>query len=139
MKTIIPMPQQASAWLAVATGTLLVCSVTAGPPPPTPPSPPAQPRAVTVAVEQAEKVDEDAPRSGAGTKRKLWIESVERSHGKESAKEVTWLGVYTEEASEALGSQLGLKSGEGLLVTYVAADSPAAKAGLQKNDVLVEL
>jgi hypothetical protein len=32
-----------------------------------------------------------------------------------------------------------LKDGQGLVVTYVAKDSPAAKAGIQKNDVLVEL
>jgi len=51
----------------------------------------------------------------------------------------SWLGVGVEEASEALASQLDLAPGVGLLVTYVAPDSPAATAGLQKNDVLVEL
>jgi hypothetical protein len=50
----------------------------------------------------------------------------------------SWLGVGVEEASEALASQLGLAPGVGLLVTYVAPDSPAAKADFQKNDVLVE-
>jgi hypothetical protein len=54
-------------------------------------------------------------------------------------KEVAWLGVGTEEAPEALVSQLKLKNGQGLVVTYVGPDSPAAKAGLQKNDVLLEL
>jgi hypothetical protein len=54
-------------------------------------------------------------------------------------KFVTWLGLATEEASEALTAQLRLAAGAGLTVTYVAPDSPAAKAGLQKNDVLVEL
>jgi hypothetical protein len=54
-------------------------------------------------------------------------------------KEVAWLGVGTEEVSEALSAQLNLPAGQGLLVTYVAADSPAARAGLQKNDVLAEL
>ncbi|HEX5219630.1 MAG TPA: PDZ domain-containing protein [Verrucomicrobiae bacterium] len=67
------------------------------------------------------------------------IESIEPASRREGEGDVTWLGVYAEEASEALGSQLGLSSGEGLLVTYVAADSPAAKAGLQKNDVMVAL
>ncbi len=55
------------------------------------------------------------------------------------AQEIAWLGLSTEEASDALTSQLGLQPGEGLLVTYVAPDSPAAKAGLQKNDLLVEM
>jgi membrane-associated protease RseP (regulator of RpoE activity) len=50
-----------------------------------------------------------------------------------------WLGVAIEETSEALASQLDLAPGVGLLVTYVAPDSPAAQAGLQKNDVLAEL
>ena len=53
-------------------------------------------------------------------------------------KQVTWLGLATDETSEALTSQLRLDPGVGLTVTYVTPDSPAAKAGLQKNDVLVE-
>ena len=55
------------------------------------------------------------------------------------AKEVAWLGLSTEESSDALASQLSLQPGEGLLVTYVATNSPAAKASLQKNDLLVEM
>jgi hypothetical protein len=49
-----------------------------------------------------------------------------------------WLGVGVEEASEALASQLNLAPGVGLVVIYVTPDSPATKAGLEKNDVLVE-
>ena len=52
-------------------------------------------------------------------------------------KDVAWLGVSSMEASEALSSQLDLEPGVGLVITYVAPDSPAAKAGLKKNDVLV--
>lgn len=62
-------------------------------------------------------------------------------HGEDGAadgKEVGWLGVGSEEASEALAAQLNLKGGQGLVVTYVGPDSPAAKAGLQKNDVMLE-
>jgi hypothetical protein len=59
-------------------------------------------------------------------------------HEDSSRKDVPWLGVSTVEASEALASQLDLPAGAGLLITYVAPDSPAAKAGLKKNDVLVE-
>ncbi len=55
------------------------------------------------------------------------------------AKDRAWLGVGVEEASEALADQLGLDAGVGLVVTYVSDDSPAAKAGLKKNDVLIEL
>jgi hypothetical protein len=59
--------------------------------------------------------------------------------GWSAAKDQSWLGVSIEEGSEALASQLGLPPGAGLVVTYVAPDSPAAKAELQKNDVLAEL
>ena len=52
-------------------------------------------------------------------------------------KDVAWLGISSVEASEALTSQLDLEPGVGLVITYVAPDSPAAKAGLKKNDVLV--
>jgi hypothetical protein len=60
--------------------------------------------------------------------------------GKEAVarKDVPWLGVSASEASEALAAQLNLQPGVGLLVTYVAPDSPAAKSGVRKNDVLVE-
>jgi hypothetical protein len=54
-------------------------------------------------------------------------------------KDRPWLGVSVEEGSEALAAQLGLAPGSGLVVTYVSPDSPAAKAGLEKNDVLAEL
>lgn len=57
----------------------------------------------------------------------------------EAKKDRTWLGVSIEEGSEALAAQLDLPPGAGLVVTYVAPDSPAAKAGLEKNDVLVKL
>ena len=55
------------------------------------------------------------------------------------AKDRAWLGVAIEEAPEALAEQLELDPGVGLVVTHVSADSPAARAGLKKNDVLVEL
>jgi hypothetical protein len=52
--------------------------------------------------------------------------------------DLPWLGLATEEASEVLTSQLGLPPGVGLVVTFVASNSPAQKAGLCRNDVLVE-
>src|SRR5262245_4544808 len=55
------------------------------------------------------------------------------------AKVRAWLGVSVEEASEALTEQLGLEPGVGLVVMHVSKDSPAAKADLKRNDVLVEL
>jgi predicted metalloprotease with PDZ domain len=49
------------------------------------------------------------------------------------------IGVTLSEADGTLRSQLRLASGEGLVVTEVLDDSAAAKAGIQKNDVLVKL
>ncbi|MEO1616178.1 MAG: PDZ domain-containing protein [Planctomycetota bacterium] len=48
------------------------------------------------------------------------------------------LGVLVEPASDALLTHLGLKD-QGLLVTEVVKDSPAAKAKLQVHDVLIEM
>jgi hypothetical protein len=82
--------------------------------------------------------DESGPKA---KDRHIVIERIEP--GSESRKavkrEVGWLGIGTEEASETLADQLGLQPGEGLVITYVAPDSPAAKAGLQKHDVLVKM
>ncbi|MGO8928837.1 MAG: S1C family serine protease [Limisphaerales bacterium] len=86
----------------------------------------------------AEDIDADEP----GIKQeKIIIQTVGGDAQAESGagKEVAWLGLSTEESSDALASQLGLQPGEGLLVTYVATNSPAAKASLQKNDLLVEM
>jgi hypothetical protein len=55
-----------------------------------------------------------------------------------AAKAGPWLGIGSAEASDALDAQLGLHHGEGLVIVVVVTNSPAAKAGLQKNDVLVE-
>lgn len=55
------------------------------------------------------------------------------------SRDMTWLGVEVEESSEALQAQLRLDPGVGLVVIYVATNSPAAKADLEKNDVLVGL
>jgi len=71
----------------------------------------------------------------------ITISSIEPVGGRDAAarKDRPWLGVSIGEGSEALTAQLGLPPGAGLVVTYVAPESPAAKAGLEKNDVLVEL
>src|SRR5687768_14418226 len=63
----------------------------------------------------------------------------DRNDDSAPGKDRAWLGLAAEEASEALGEQLGLDPGVGLVVTHLSDDSPAAKAGLKKNDVLIEL
>jgi RND family efflux transporter MFP subunit len=49
------------------------------------------------------------------------------------------LGVTVEPVGAALVAQLSLPAGVGLLVTEVVGGSPAAKVGLQANDVLVKI
>ncbi len=48
-----------------------------------------------------------------------------------------WIGLFCEPIGADLRSQLNLKEGQGLIVRDVADDSPAEKAGLKENDVLV--
>ena len=66
--------------------------------------------------------------------------NIERASGTAGQpKAVTWLGVAPEEVSEEVRAQLPLEPGTGLIVRTVLPDSPAAKAGLQKNDVLMKI
>jgi serine protease Do len=57
----------------------------------------------------------------------------------ESASASYYIGVPANPVDETLRSHLGLPDGQGLIVTDVVPDSPAAKAGLQKNDILLKL
>ncbi len=93
----------------------------------------------TPAIPASEQANADSGKSHKP--KRIVIERVETEDDTRLAKrkEVAWLGIGTEEASEGLSAQLSLPAGQGLVVTYVAADSPAARAGLQKNDVLAEL
>ena len=49
-----------------------------------------------------------------------------------------WLGVATEPLTKELSESLGLKDTRGVVVARVLANSPAAQAGLEKNDVIVK-
>lgn len=49
-----------------------------------------------------------------------------------------WIGVSCYPASETLRSQLGIPSGRGIVVRNVVEESPAAKAGIERNDLLLE-
>jgi type II secretory pathway component PulC len=50
-----------------------------------------------------------------------------------------WLGLQPEELSEELRAQLDLEEGSGLLISDVLEGSPAEKAGLRKNDILLKI
>ena len=49
-----------------------------------------------------------------------------------------WLGVMCLPAPEVLRSQLALPAGTGLVVHQIVPEGPAAKSGLQRNDVLLQ-
>ena len=48
-----------------------------------------------------------------------------------------WLGVHIQGIDDDLAQGLGLESAEGALVTTVTEDSPAARAGLKRGDVVL--
>lgn len=50
-----------------------------------------------------------------------------------------YIGVAIQDLSEQLGDYFGVKDGEGVLVTEVYEDSPAAEAGLKAGDVIVSV
>jgi hypothetical protein len=144
MKSLIPSSKRILAWTVFATGVLLAGRAMAQPTPP--PGPQVQTRNVVVTTSGSGGEGAVASSGGAGSsvgvgssRSVIKIESIEPDQDKEPAREVTWLGLSTEEVSDALASQLGLMSGQGLVVVFVAPDSPAAKAGIQKYDVIEEL
>lgn len=49
----------------------------------------------------------------------------------------SWLGVSIQEMTPELADSLGMKQSEGVLIVSVAENSPARKAGLQPEDVLL--
>ena len=94
--------------------------------------------ALAVEASEDESSDSDAPGKEERRER-IVIKTIEPSPGTSGFdREMPWLGVATEETSEALAAQLGLENGAGLTVNFVSPESPAAKAGLKKNDVLVK-
>jgi len=54
-------------------------------------------------------------------------------------KSEIWLGLKPRIASNVLKGQLDLKENEGLVVEVIAPNGPAAKAGIQVNDLLLSL
>src|SRR5262249_49410632 len=49
------------------------------------------------------------------------------------------LGVYLDELTPQIASELGVKALKGAVVDQLMADGPAAKAGLRKDDVIVAM
>ncbi|NLT94124.1 MAG: Do family serine endopeptidase [Clostridia bacterium] len=49
-----------------------------------------------------------------------------------------WLGVYMQPVTEELAEYFGLNKPEGVLISAVAENSPAQKAGLRRGDIILE-
>jgi serine protease Do len=82
---------------------------------------------VTLAFNEAGRVMEEAQEAAEGS---VHVFSSAAGHG--------WLGIRMEEISSAKAKELKLPAERGVLITYVAEDSPAAKAGLKLNDVITD-
>jgi hypothetical protein len=120
-----------------------VVTLSKAPAPPAPSTPPDSKGVVVLALaanpESADKEDLVTEAVNPRKDVEIKVRRIEMPEGDVFRGEAqTWLGVSTDEASEALSAQLGLDNGVGLVVNYLAADSPAAKAGLKKNDVLTQ-
>src|SRR5207247_11082081 len=50
-----------------------------------------------------------------------------------------WLGVQIQQLTPELAREFGVKDAQGVLVSDIVPDSPAAKAGIHRGDVLTEL
>lgn len=53
--------------------------------------------------------------------------------------ERSWLGVEIAEMDDVMAQQFGLEKAQGALINGVVPDSPAAKGGLMRGDVIVEV
>ncbi|HYG34787.1 MAG TPA: PDZ domain-containing protein [Clostridia bacterium] len=121
-------PLALAGWIAVT--SLAQSQVATQPPPPKPAPEPPEPM-----------TEEATTKSETDVSDPVKIMRIETTIDNDvfARKDLPWLGLSTSEATEALTAQLNLKPGVGLVVTHVTPDSPAAKAGLQKNDLLTRL
>lgn len=55
-----------------------------------------------------------------------------------SSEEDVWIGILATNIPEALRAHLDIPENQGLLVSSVAKDSPAEKAGIKEHDILLE-
>lgn len=94
----------------------------------------AHDKALTIEIIRAGKKESIEVKPGALLIADIDLKVVEAQHAPRYR-----LGVGLAAADETLRSQLSLLGGEGLVVTSVEADSPAAKSGVLVNDVLIKL
>ncbi len=78
---------------------------------------------------------------GSGTVSLAQVKVKEKAKAKvltEVKESQGWLGISIQDLTDKLEKSMNLKSKEGVLVSDVSEDSPAEKAGLKEEDVIVE-
>ena len=115
----------------------------AAPAPPAPPAPPLPPGKAVITIDmnghrETREIDlGNANVISLGKNNEIKI----RTDGGKTTphrEKTVWLGLTPDGVPESLRAQLSLEPGSGLLLRSVVPDGPAAKAGLQKNDVLTK-
>ncbi len=61
-----------------------------------------------------------------------------KSNDKVAIPDKAWLGVEYQEMTSELAKSSGIKTAQGVKVVGVILDSPAAQAGIQINDIIIE-
>ncbi len=69
---------------------------------------------------------------------KLTMRPVEDDDDDDRPASAYWIGVTAEPVSELLRAQLSLEKGQGLSIGQIVPEGPAAKAGLQVNDIIIK-
>jgi membrane-associated protease RseP (regulator of RpoE activity) len=87
----------------------------------------------------ADDDDDRGQKQSKKIERKVVVRAEASAGGKKSATKTSFLGVGVDPAPSVLAAQLpdAIAKGQGLVVTQVVADSPAAQAGVREDDVLL--
>ena len=66
-------------------------------------------------------------------------EAAPEAKAPEKQPDIAYLGVVSQAIPDVLAEHLGLEPGDGIVVESVMPDGPAAKAGIQENDVITHV
>lgn len=93
----------------------------------------------TVTIDVNGKKETKTFKLGDGGATKIEVKDGVVTSSSDKKEKVTFLGIAPGEVSDDLRAHLPLKPGEGISVTHVAEDGPAAKAGILEHDILLRL
>ncbi len=87
--------------------------------------------------EELGKMDEDEPQPKKPEPKKPEPKKPEPKKPEPRSEEPGYMGVYPEDITDSMRKLLKLGEGEGVLISGLAEDGPAAKAGLRANDIVL--